>query len=366
MSALIRFVSEFQKTHPKKTALALAILALKMFEKLSRQPKKLLDLAVLITGGGSGLGKLMAQRFVSAGSRVILWDINEKALEQVQQDLIASGGHDRVWIHRCDVSDEKDVYRVAALVKEQVGTLDILINNAGVVSGNWLTELSDNSIKRTLGVNVLSHFWTVRAFLPDMMKVNSGHIVSIASAAGLVGVSKLTDYCASKFAVVGFTEALRFELAHRQLTGIKTTCICPFYINTGMFYGVDVHPLLPMLEETYVVNRIMDSIQNNRVFLALPFLVELVPIFRLLPIWVFDAISSLLKINRSMDTFAGRSIEQKSRDRSLDSKSVANALPQPPIANPETNPNKNDRTNSSLFHNKNPTATVNDSSTVNS
>lgn len=76
---------------------------------------------------------------------------------------------------------------------------------------------------------------TVKAFLPDMMKRNSGHIVSIASSAGLFGVAGLADYCASKFAAVGFMESIRAELAAMGLTGIHTTVVCPYFINTGMF-----------------------------------------------------------------------------------------------------------------------------------
>lgn len=77
----------------------------------------------------------------------------------------------------------------------------------------------------------------MKAFLPDMMERNHGHIVNIASSAGLVGVTGLADYCASKFAAVGFDESLRFELEYLKKDGIHTTVVCPFFINTGMFEG---------------------------------------------------------------------------------------------------------------------------------
>ena len=85
-----------------------------------------------------------------------------------------------------------------------MGLVDILINNAGIVSGQSLLEIEDEKIEATFGVNTLSLFWTAKAFLPAMVERNHGHIVTIASSAGLVGVSKLTDYCASKWAAVGF------------------------------------------------------------------------------------------------------------------------------------------------------------------
>jgi len=300
--------------------LGLAILAFYLFKKLSARPKSFTNLAVLITGGGSGLGRLMAHRFVEAGSRVVLWDINGTALQNVEKQLHAVGGDGRVWTYVCDVSDSKDVNRVAKDVKAAVGKIDILINNAGVVSGNWITELSDESIKRTFGVNALASFWTIRAFLPSMMQANSGHIVTIASAAGKVGASKLTDYCASKFAAVGMTEALRFELAHRNFTGIKVTCICPFYINTGMFEGVKTSIFLPMLDESYVVNQIIQAIKYNTVMLDLPLLVSFVPLLRMLPQWAYDFSTHFLKVNRAMDTFAGRSIESQKQATKTDEK----------------------------------------------
>jgi len=86
-------------------------------------------------------------------------------------------------------------------------------------------------------VNCTSHHYTVRQFLPDMLKQNKGHIVTIASVAGLTACSGLVDYCASKFGAVGFDESLRVEMKTLK-KNIKTTCICPYFINTGMFEGV--------------------------------------------------------------------------------------------------------------------------------
>ncbi|KAJ8321293.1 hypothetical protein KUTeg_001151 [Tegillarca granosa] len=86
-------------------------------------------------------------------------------------------------------------------------------------------------------VNLLSLFWTVKAFLPDMMKQNHGHIVNIASSAGLAGISKLGDYSSSKFGVIGFTEVLQYEMKFSGYTGVHTTVVCPAMINTGMFQG---------------------------------------------------------------------------------------------------------------------------------
>ncbi|KAI8125711.1 Short-chain dehydrogenase/reductase family 16C member 6 [Lucilia cuprina] len=118
--------------------------------------------------------------------------------------------------------------------------VSLLINNAGVVSGLHLLDTPDHLIERSFNVNVMAHFWTTKAFLPKMIENQRGHIATIASLAGHVGITKLVDYCASKFAAVGFDEALRLELEVLGHTNIQTTCVCPFFIQqTGMFDDVN-------------------------------------------------------------------------------------------------------------------------------
>jgi all-trans-retinol dehydrogenase (NAD+) len=98
---------------------------------------------------------------------------------------------------------------------------------------------SADKIVRTFNVNVLAHFWTIKTFLPDMINAKRGHIVTIASLAGYSGTNKLVDYCASKSANIGMDEALKVELMVQGLDSmIKTTVVCPYYISTGMFQGV--------------------------------------------------------------------------------------------------------------------------------
>lgn len=117
--------------------------------------------------------------------------------------------------------------------------MTLLINNAGIVSGKTILENSDFMMKKTLEVNTLAHLYTIREFLPDMIRLKKGHIVAIASVAGLQGAPGLGDYSASKFGAVAIDECLRTELKKQGLyKHIKTTCINPFFINTGMFDGV--------------------------------------------------------------------------------------------------------------------------------
>lgn len=114
----------------------------------------------------------------------------------------------------------------------------MLILNLGIVSGATLLDIPDEKIIKTMEVNAISNFWTVKSFLPEMMKANHGHVVTISSMAGLMGNHYLTDYSASKFASIGFHEALSIELQMGGYDGINKTLVCPWYIATGMFAGV--------------------------------------------------------------------------------------------------------------------------------
>jgi all-trans-retinol dehydrogenase (NAD+) len=257
---------------------------------------------ILITGAASGIGRLMALEAQARGARLTLLDKDEPGL----QALLATMGGDTA-IFPVDLSDRPRVQAVAAGILEARGAVDILINNAGIVTGKSLLECSDAAIERTFQVNTLALFWLTRAFLPAMIERGRGHVVTVASAAGLSGTSRLTDYCASKFAAVGFDESLRLELK-RLGHPVRTTVVCPYYIDTGMFRGVKTRFswLLPILAPDYVTRRILGAIEGNRRRLILPrFVVTVLMIKALPPSW-FDAISAFFGVNRSMDEFVGR------------------------------------------------------------
>jgi all-trans-retinol dehydrogenase (NAD+) len=261
---------------------------------------------VLITGGASGLGRRTALKLAALGGRISVWDINRDNLDRVVAEISASG-RETARGYICDVANRVEVYRVAAETAAAAGPVDILINNAGVVSGKRFLEIPDDKIEATFQVNTLSLFWVTKAFLPAMIERNHGHVVTIASAAGIIGVAKLADYSASKFAAVGFDESLRGELK-RIAPAVQTTVICPFYIDTGMFKGVKTRfpSLLPILKEEDVAHRIVDAIAHNRRRVIMPWLVYVVSPMRLFPVSVFDWVASFLGVNATMDDFVGR------------------------------------------------------------
>ena len=260
---------------------------------------------VLITGAASGIGRLMARRISAEGARVISWDLDEQGVDALTEELRARGGTAHGYV--CDLSDRDAVRAVAEQTQHECGSVDVLINNAGVVSGKRLLDVSEEEIERTFKVNTLALFWTTRAFLPAMIERDHGHIVTIASAGGIVGTAKLTDYCSSKFAAVGFDDSLRLEL-RRQRSRVRTTLVCPFYINTGMFEGVKTRfpMLLPILEPQAVADRVVRAILHDRRRVVMPWFVYTSWLVRILPVPVFDAIMGFFGISRSMDEFRGR------------------------------------------------------------
>ncbi|HWK21169.1 MAG TPA: SDR family oxidoreductase [Microbacteriaceae bacterium] len=243
---------------------------------------------VIITGAASGIGRRMADFARARGAEVVGWDLRGSDID-------------------VDVTDSAAVDAAVAAS----GPVDVLINNAGVVSGQRLLESSEAQIRRTFEVNVLAHFWTSRAVLPGMIERGRGKIVTIASAAALLGVARQTDYAASKWAAFGFAESLRAEL-RKDGSPISTLVVAPYFIDTGMFAGVRTKfpLLLPILQERDVARRVLDAIESGRQQLILPPFARLTPLLRVLPPIAFDAVTDFLGINQTMDEFTGRSPRQ--------------------------------------------------------
>jgi len=274
--------------------------------------KNIKDKLILITGGASGIGQLMAFAFAEKQAKVIIWDINDRAIKAIEDE--AKGKNLFIRGMLCDVSDRNAVYTQAKNLVSEFGQLDILINNAGIVSkkvenvvGPAFLGVPDENIIKNLHINALSSFWTCKAFLPSMIERNSGHIVTISSSAGIIGVKGLSDYCAGKFATFGFDEALRMEL-RRMKSAIKTTVICPFFIDTGMFAGVKTRfsLFLPILKKEYAAKKIVKAVLKNKIRLIMPRFVYSVYLLRLMPPAFMDWVADLFGISNAMDDFKGR------------------------------------------------------------
>ncbi|CAH1956490.1 unnamed protein product [Acanthoscelides obtectus] len=232
-----------------------------------RNEKSVRGKVVLVTGGAGGVGQELVLRLARQDAKVVVWDINEKALEGVRERA-KDEGH-IIYTFAVDITSRDTVYKFAEKVKDAVGPVDILINNAGIVCGQTLLELPDYMIEKSFQVNVISNYWTVKAFLPDMLSRRSGHIVTVSSLTGLMGTYKCVDYSATKFATVGFHESLLLELKTHGHHFIKMTIVCPYFINTGMFDGCKPKAM-PMYEPKDVAKRIITAIKRREVFVTIP------------------------------------------------------------------------------------------------
>ncbi|KAK4311630.1 hypothetical protein Pmani_016887 [Petrolisthes manimaculis] len=262
---------------------------------------------VLVTGGGSGIGRLMCLKMAARGALIVTWDVSQKGNDETVRQVLASGG--KCWSYTVDITDRQAVYTTAVKVKQQVGKVDILINNAGVVTGKKLLDCPDEAILKTFQVNSISHFWTTKAFLPDMMMTDKGHIVTIASMAGKSGLSGLVDYCSSKFAAVGFDESLRLELLSQKKYGIKTTVVCPVQIDTGMFqgFGTSTGVFVDMLDPDWVAEEVVDAILMNQPIIILPaYLQAAIILAMFLPSKSHYYLGQLMGADNMMDNFVGR------------------------------------------------------------
>ncbi|XP_054046254.1 retinol dehydrogenase 10 isoform X1 [Rissa tridactyla] len=257
----------------------------------------------LITGAGSGLGRLFALEFARRRALLVLWDINTQSNEEtagmvrhIYREMAEAAATSRVagdgekdalphcdlqvYTYTCDVGKRENVYSTAERVRKEVGEVSVLVNNAGVVSGHHLLECPDELIERTMMVNCHAHFWTTKAFLPKMLEMNHGHIVTVASSLGLFSTAGVEDYCASKFGAVGFHESLSHELKAAEKDGIKTTLVCPYLVDTGMFRGCrirkEIEPFLPPLKPEYCVKQAMRAILTDQPMICTPRLMYMV------------------------------------------------------------------------------------------
>jgi all-trans-retinol dehydrogenase (NAD+) len=303
---IVEGITSYASSHYIISAL-IGLFFLKTLLGLFRRGKSLAGEVVFITGGASGIGRQMALEFVRQGAKVIIADIDDKRARVVAYECKNISKDMAVGV-LCDVTSIESVKAAAEAGRKAFGPITILINNAGIVSGRLITEIPYESIERTFKVNAISHFYTIKEFLPSMLEKNKGHIVTIASVAGLGGVSKMTDYCGSKFAAVGIDDSLRNELKSLK-SAVKTTCVCPYYINTGMFKGVTTkfNFLVPMLNEDWVGKRIVKAVKFDEEMLLMPNFMKTANLLKaLLPIWVSDLLSDTFGFQHSMNTFQGR------------------------------------------------------------
>ena len=191
--------------------------------------KDLTNKVAVVTGAGSGIGRALALKLAEKGCRLALSDVNKAGLKQTA----AACKHVDVKTYVLDVADRDAVYAHAEAVAKDFGQINLIINNAGVALSASVREMTDEDFKWVMDID----FWGVahgpRAFLPHLIASGDGHVVNISSVFGLIGVPKQSAYNAAKFAVRGFTEALRQEMSLENLP-VQVSCVHPGGIRTNI------------------------------------------------------------------------------------------------------------------------------------
>ncbi|XP_029725013.2 17-beta-hydroxysteroid dehydrogenase 13 isoform X1 [Aedes albopictus] len=226
---------------------------------------------VLITGAGNGLGKAMALEFANRGSNVVIVDVDLEAAERTCAELRRERSV-AAYAFRVDVSSYEQVEALVDNVYKNVGPVDVLINNAGVVGFNFLQDADEANINRMIDVNVKSVIWMTKHFLKRMIERKRGHIVSISSLAGIHPLPWATVYSTSKHAVNGFMGALTEQLRLQGHAGeIRTSCVNPYYISTRKdITDFLKKPRFGILTTEYTAKCIVEGVLRNEATITVP------------------------------------------------------------------------------------------------
>jgi NADP-dependent 3-hydroxy acid dehydrogenase YdfG len=185
---------------------------------------------VVVTGASSGIGEATAVAFARRGAKVVLAARRRDRLEDLADRIERAGGRALPLV--CDVTQRHEVERLPAIVEEAFGPTDVLVNNAGVPGGGDFADQSPEQIERVVRTNLFGVLWGTHAFLPGMLARGRGHVVNVASLAGRFAPPGAAVYAATKFGVVGFSEALHFETEPR---GVLVTAVNPGFVVTEGF-----------------------------------------------------------------------------------------------------------------------------------
>ena len=188
------------------------------------------DKVVVITGASSGIGEAAAIKFAKKGAKIVLVARRKDKLLEVENKIKKFS--QSTLVCQCDVSNKEQVDSIAKTILDKFGGIDILVNNAGFVIYGKVNELSSEEIVSQMETNYFGMIYCTKAFLPQMLKQHSGHIVNVASVGASFSAPGVSSYCATKFAMLGFSEGLKHELSG---TGVGITVVSPIMVKTDFF-----------------------------------------------------------------------------------------------------------------------------------
>jgi all-trans-retinol dehydrogenase (NAD+) len=253
----------------------------------------------LITGGGHGLGREIAQVFAAAGAQVIVTSRDPRGIDETLAAIRSQG--QAATSFQMDVCDSASVLAVRDRVHAELGPIDILVNNAGIARPGPFLNISAEEHLATLETNLAGTIRVTHAFLPDLIASKRGCLVNIVSASALAPVPFGATYAASKWGLLGFSESLREELRILKASHVRVTAVCPSFIQTALASGVRLPKLLPMLGARYVAEQVLDAVRREREMVVLPWQLKFAPLAQaILPRSWFRAFNDWSGVNTSM------------------------------------------------------------------
>ncbi len=247
------------------------------------------DKVVIVTGGGSGMGRAVSEMLGVMGAELIIADINEKSARQVARNILNKGG--RASAVYLDTTIDQDVKKLITDTAEAHGRLDYMFNNAGILIAGEVRDMSDEQWQQILDVNFKGVLTGTLTAYQIMVKQGFGHIINTASTAGLVSTPTIAAYSTTKHAVVGLSTALRPEAAR---LGVKVSVVCPGFVDTSIFdkgtvvkgnmnellATMPIKPISPEKAAKYIIK----GVTANRGIIVFPFHARLIwAIYRLCP-----------------------------------------------------------------------------------
>ncbi|XP_070506481.1 estradiol 17-beta-dehydrogenase 11-like [Chironomus tepperi] len=228
----------------------------------------------LVTGGARGLGKAIAEKLAQEGCNIAICDVNIEEAQRTSEE-IRSKYSISCEAFKADVSDPQQVAALHNEITKNMGTVDILVNNAGILAPIGVLEGEDSDVTRVLNINLTSHFWMVRKFLPSMIEQKRGHILGICSAAGKSTIPLAGTYCASKFGVNGFYRTLFDDICVYEYDKfIKITCAFPGFINTRNDLEKlldETNQFIPRVQPEYAAEKIVEAMLLEKHEILFPF-----------------------------------------------------------------------------------------------
>ncbi|MGI9185327.1 MAG: SDR family oxidoreductase [Solirubrobacteraceae bacterium] len=278
---------------------------------MAKAPRSLAGKVVAITGGARGIGRATAAALIIQGARVAIGDIEAELAAQTAQEL--GGGTIGLAL---DVTDRASFARFLTDTESQLGPLDVLINNAGIMPIGPFVEETDRTAERMIDVNLNGVIYGSKLALQRFLPRGSGHLVNIASVAGKAGFPGGATYCATKHAVVGLSEAIRAEV---RPTDIEVSIVMPVVVNTELGSGLQRSRGVKVVEPEAVANAIVEALQTGRTDVYVPKSVAgLFRTMNLVPRSVADFITKILKGDQVLvnpDHMLRGAYEQRTGDR---------------------------------------------------